>query len=137
MYNNFEGTIITPKEEKNVLPQMKPNEITILCRSASIERKSAYSITFSQYLHGTLSRFKYCALYKSRITRKVLLCFNNDKGFVVGERKQKDNIVVHGKELVQAICSYIQHNESKPFRWYISPDLYQGEEFATFEICKK
>lgn len=136
METNFSGTLVLPKQVKTVLPQMKPNEITILCRKATLTRKSAYSITFSQALHSNLCRFKYCTLYESRVTRKVLLCFNNEKGFPVGKRKDKDNVVVYGKEIVQAICTYIQHKKEEPFRWNISSDLYQGEEFATFEIIK-
>lgn len=132
---DFSGVLIAPKQEKITFSQMGANVVTILCREATPERKSAYSITFSQALHSTLCRFRYCALYKSRITRKILLCFNNEKGFPVGERKPKDNIVVHGKELVRPICDYIHYKSEMPFRWRISSDLYQGEEFATFEIC--
>ena len=115
--------------------QRPANEFTVQCRKSTKDKKSIYSVTFSSLLKPQVNGFRYIALYKSQIARKLLFVFNNEGGFELKDRIHDDCLAIYGKELVTTICNFIGIDATQPVRLHLSANIADSEEMATFEIC--
>lgn len=129
---DFAGTLIVPKK-KHKVRKKESNEFTIINKPATKANKAVYSICFSSLLKPKVNRYKYLALYLSKVSDKAMLVFNNSDGFPIQERKHDNCIAVYGKELVSKICEHFEIKDAYA-TLHLYGDISTSSDMATFEI---